>query len=264
MHYQVPDIRLRCFDSNDFKHGNIAKTRFTVHDVVHIPSVYNIETYMSLLNELETANINSKGKLLNPWHKANHLIANDKHRGGAWKNECPTFQAIIDDISQGFNITANATRVNIYRSGENGRWGHSETKPWHHDRSAKTPGLSQNITVGVSLGCDRELAFKHAKKKKSPDDKWYNIRSGAVVSTVCNSGSIYAFSRDVNCEFQHAVLPVHGQFGANNDFDRVSIIVWGTSYTMDVADSRVSKSNIPSSRELGVSDRGYRKFDSTN
>lgn len=261
MYYQVPDIRLRCFDSSKFKDGTIAKTIFTTNDIVHIPLVYDLETYAMVLEELEAANENSNGKLLVPWHKANHLIANDKHRGGAWKNECPTFQTIVDDIATGFNITPNATRINLYRSGEYGRWGHSETKPWHHDRSAKVPGLSQNITIGVSLGASREVAFKHTKRKASPDDKWYNIKSGAVVSTVCDSGSIYAFSRDVNCEFQHAVLPSHGQFGSDNDNDRLSIIVWGTSPTMDVKDSRVSTRDIPSARELGV--RYSTTFDST-
>lgn len=261
MHYPTPDIRFRCFDSSEFRNGDLAKTKFTVHDVVHIPCVYNMETYMSLADELESINERSRGKLLIPWHKANHLIANDKYKGGSWKNECPTFQKIIDDITNGFNIAANATRVNIYRSGENGRWGQSESKPFHHDRAAKTPGLSQNITVGVSLGRDREVAFRHTKKKKSPDDPWYHIRSGALISTTCRSGSIYAFARDVNCEFQHGVLPSRHE--DHDDLDRISIIVWGTHYTLDKKDSRVSHRNIPTARELGIRERN-KKYDSTN
>jgi hypothetical protein len=263
MHYTVPDLRLRCFCPEDFKNGKLANTQFTGNDVIQIPSVYCIETYGTLLEELETANEASNNKLLIPWHKANHLIANDKHRAGAWKEECPTFKAIIDDIATGFRVTPNATRVNIYRSGEAGRWGNSESKPMHHDRSAKVGGLSQNITIGVSLGASRELAFKHTKRKKSPDDKWYNIKSGAIISTVCDSGSIYAFSRDVNVEFQHGVLPSHGQFGSNEDIDRISIIVWGTRYDMDVSDSRVTTNNIPTARELGVKE-SKRRYKSTN
>lgn len=261
MHYTVPDIRLRCFDPVSFRNGILRNTLFTVHDIVQIPSVYDIETYTLVTNELENAN--DTGNLIVPWHKANHLVANDRHRGGQWKEECPTIRKIIDEIATGFNITPNATRVNIYRSGESGHWGQSDSKPFHHDRSATTPGLAQNITVGVSLGSEREIAFKHTKRKRSTDDKWHNIRSGTVISTVCSSGSIYAFARDVNCEFQHGVLPAHGQFGTSNDYDRISIIVWGTSYTMDVTDSRVSKRNIPSHNELGVARRNQR-FDSTN
>lgn len=262
MHYPVPDIRLRCFDVSKFKDGTIANTIFTSNDIVHIPSVYNFETYGTLLEELESAHEASNGKLLIPWHKANHLIANDKYKGGSWKDDCPIFKNIVDDIATGFNIIPNATRVNIYRSGDGGRWGHSETKPFHHDRAAKVAGLSQNITVGVSFGASREVAFRHAKRKNSPDDKWYNIKSGAVISTVCDHGSIYAFTRDVNCEFQHGILPSHGQFGCDTDIDRVSIIVWGTRCDMDVSDSRVSKRNIPSARELGI--RHSKNFQSTN
>lgn len=262
MHYLIPDIRLRCFDPTSFKCGRVASTVFTPNDVVYIPSVYDFGTYSSIIGELESVNNSSNGKFLIQWHKSNHLIANDKYRGGQWKNECPTFQSIVNDIANGFNITPNATRVNIYRSGETGRWGQSESKPWHHDRSAKVSGLSQNITVGVSLGASRELGFKHAKRKSSPDDKWFNIKHGAVVSTVCDSGGIYAFTRDVNCEFQHSVLPSYRQFGSEKDIDRVSIIVWGTSSEMDFRDSRVSKNNIPSSMELGTR-RYYKRFDST-
>lgn len=263
MHYIVPDLRIRCYDSKSFNNGDLSRIKMTVHDVIQIPSVYNIESYMSLVTELENANNDRNGKLLVPWHKSNHLVANDKHRGDNWKSCCPTLESIIDDIVIGFNITVNYTRVNIYRSGESGRWGESESKPFHHDRSASTAGLSQNITIGVSLGCEREIAFKHAKRKRDPDDRWHEIRSGTVVSSVCSPGSIYAFARDVNCEFQHGILPPHDQFGSNNDLDRVSIIIWGTSYNMDTNDSRVSKQDMPSSRELGINDRN-KKFQSTN
>jgi hypothetical protein len=260
MHYTVPDLRLRCFDQKSFRDGILRDTQFTVHDIIQIPAVYDMETYKSVVAELTVVNDNSNGKLIIPWHKKNHLVVNDKYRNGQWKDECPAINKIIDDIASGFNITVNNTRVNIYRSGESGRWGHSDIKPFHHDDN-----ITQNMTFGVSLGCEREIAFKQTKRKKCPDSKWRNIPSGTIISTVASPGSIYAFARDVNCEFQHGILPVHGSFGNSlPSFDRISIVVWGTSYTMDTRDSRVSHNNIPSSIELGETRIGNKRFTSTN
>ena len=48
------------------------------------------------------------------------------------------------------------TRFNWYRDS-------SDWKPFHNDSAAYNPGRAknQNITVGISFGAERELAFLH-------------------------------------------------------------------------------------------------------
>lgn len=251
----IPTIRLRTFDVNDYMTGVIARTTLTANDVINVPKVYDMSVFNDVVNELFTYNKSHNNKLLVPWHKGNHLVANDRHMGGAWKKSCPTVEALISDMCNAFNVTAAATRVNVYSA--DGRFHTPDIKPFHHDRSAFTPGLSQNITISLSLGATREVAFKYTKFKADPERPWMFVNSKrstvppVVLSNVCDNGSIYAFSRDVNCEFQHGLLP-HNERLFKSDRDRVSIIVWGTRKDMDVSQSRVSHRAIPSPYELGV------------
>jgi hypothetical protein len=172
-----------------------------------------------------------------------------------WKRESPTFLRIVDDIEKAFNITANATRINIY-GGASG--GHSaDYKPFHYDMAATTPGLSRNITVTVSFGAERELAFKHTKKKLFPESKWPNIHKGTTVGVMCGTGSVYSFGRDVNCEIQHSLLE-----GVEEE-DRISVVVWGTG-NFDTRTSRVSKRATPTADELGIRLHNRVEYSSTN
>jgi hypothetical protein len=234
----VPTIRLRTFDAND------------------VPNVYGMKTFNDVTRELHDYNTANNNKLLVPWHKGSHLVANDKHRGGAWKKDCPTVEALINDMCNAFNVTAVSTRVNVYSL--DGRHHVPDIKPFHHDRSASTPGLSQNLTISLSLGATREIGFKYVKYKAEPDRRWMFVTPKryvvppVVISNVCESGSIYAFARDVNCEWQHGVLASNDSIYLNNR-DRVSIIVWGTRNDMDMTQSRISKRMIPSPFELGIS-----------
>ena len=73
----------------------------------------------------------------------------------------PTFQKIQQQIANYFSITnldAIGTRFNWYRDS-------SDWKPFHHDSAAFNfqRAQNQNITIGISLGVTRELAFLHAK-----------------------------------------------------------------------------------------------------
>ena len=100
-----------------------------------------------------------------------------------------------------------ATRFNLYENSLN--W-----KPFHHDAAAvkKDKAATQNITIGVSFGLEREAAFEHAKHR-------------TVVSVPLPNGSIYVFNKDVNIEWRHGIL----QMDPDNVIDqgRISIIVWG-------------------------------------
>lgn len=84
----------------------------------------------------------------------------------------------------------SATRLNWYRDSK-------EWKPFHHDAAAIKPdkAKTQNLTVGVSFGAERDAAFEHAKTK-------------TVMSMPQPNGTIYVFAKDVNIIWRHGILQV--------------------------------------------------------
>ena len=136
------------------------------------------------------------------WHEGCHLIS--KNPKGS-----PTFQRVLEKTSEYFatRFLPAATRFNWYRDS-------SDWKPFHHDSAAFNPhrARTQNITVGVSFGSTRELAFLHAK-------------DGTRLYFPQTNGMLFAFGRDVNINWKHGVnaLPVAEHDGKG----RVSIILWG-------------------------------------
>lgn len=72
-----------------------------------------------------------------------------------------------------------------------------EWKPFHHDAAAIKPdkAKTQNLTVGVSFGAERDAAFEHAKTK-------------TVMSMPQPNGTIYVFAKDVNIIWRHGILQV--------------------------------------------------------
>ena len=255
--YFKPTLRLRTFTPEEFLNGDLRKSVITCDDIITIPSVYDDKTYRILAKELYECNSQNNDKLLIPWHKGHHLIANDKFANGKWKESCVLMNKIIDDMCTAFNVMPNATRVNIYCRGSDGL--KSETKPFHYDRAAFTPGLTQNITIAASFGATREIGFRFTKYKSEPSQIWKNVAKGIGthinLSIPCRNGSIYAFTRDINCKFQHAVMPEASHVcGTDNvEKDRISIIVWGTKMDLNIDDSTVSARHIPTPNELGVS-----------
>ena len=101
-----------------------------------------------------------------------------------------------------------ATRLNWYRDSK-------EWKPFHHDAAAIKPdkAKTQNLTVAVSFGAERDAAFEHAKTK-------------SVVSMPQPNGTIYVFAKDVNIIWRHGILqvieesllPLQNVFFSNEDF----------------------------------------------
>eukprot|EP00662_Eupelagonemidae_sp_cell21_P001932 gene1932-5699_t len=89
-------------------------------------------------------------------------------------------------------------------------------KPLHHDSAAFNPhrAATQNITITVSFGAEREMCFKHT----GGDDTrlYFPVRNGTAVS----------FGKDVNISWKHgvnALPPLHQRPGQG----RVSIVLWG-------------------------------------
>lgn len=252
--YFRPTLRLRVYTPGEFNGGVIASDNITCNDVVVVPGAFEGDTYRALASELYRCNEKYNDRVLVSWHKNHHLVANDKFMRGAWKDECPLFRSIVDGMCSAFNVIPNATRVNIYC--RNGDGCAPDSKPFHFDRAAFTPGLTQNITIAASFGATREICFRFAKYKREPSAKWTNVPKGMAplnISTLCRNGSVYAFTRDVNCEFQHGVIPESPHVcGGGEGMDRISIVVWGTRFNLDISDSRVSARHIPTPSELGV------------
>ena len=186
------------------------RTKLTTRDVVLIPNVFSDfkpgEVYDCLEREIRNCGIPEE-RLLKLWHgndkiEGTHLIADDKTR---WKDNCPTFNMIIERLQFFFDMDIKATRFNWYA--DTSQW-----KPFHHDAAAVKPdkAKTQNFTVAVSFGATRDAAFEHAVSK-------------TVVSMPQPDGCIYAFTNDTNIIWRHGILqdiPVRQQ-------GRISVIAWG-------------------------------------
>ena len=177
-------------------------------DVVIYPCIFSKDKdyFTPLLKEIENCSIDNN-KLWKLWHGDTHLIVDDKLE---WKKECPTFNEIIKKLVDFFKVDAQATRFNLYRDGE---W-----KPYHHDAAAVDPHKAekQNITIGVSFGNTREIAFQYAKNNVKEEER-------ATISFPLTNGSVYSFGNQVNTDWRHGVPK---SMEGKND-KRISIIIWG-------------------------------------
>lgn len=137
-----------------------------------------------------------------PWHAGCHMIT--KNPTGS-----STFNSVVERVSLYFDLEPEsiATRLNWYQDSRD--W-----KPFHHDSAAFNPtrAETQNITVGVSFGAERELAFLHVDHR-------------SLVYFPQGNGMLFSFGRDVNIRWKHGInaLPVSEQ----KQEGRISIIVWG-------------------------------------
>lgn len=197
-----PDMRLIVETGGD-KYPREHRT----NDVIVIHNLFcdkdDMTIYDNLMDEILSVNMD-QDKLWKLWHGDTHLIVDDKM---GWKDYCPTFNKVIKKIKDYFEIDIKATRFNLYD--DSTHW-----KPFHHDAAAvkKDKALTQNITIGISFGLEREVAFEHAKTK-------------TVISLPLCNGSVYIFNKDVNIEWKHGIL----QMNPNNFIEkgRISIIAWG-------------------------------------
>jgi hypothetical protein len=191
-------------------------------DVIIAPNLFcdedNYTIYNKLIDEMNNCGIDND-KLWKLWHGDTHLIADD-HLHWSSKtvftphgtiNNVPTFHMIIDKISKFFNMDIKATRFNFYR--DNNDW-----KPFHHDAAAVKPdkAKTQNFTVGVSFGFNRDIAF---------EDALNNTGNRRIISIPLPNGSTYCFTRDININWKHGVLPIKNKY--NSELGRISIIAWG-------------------------------------
>lgn len=118
------------------------------------------------------------------WHGGRHLAGDANH---------PIVREIIEKMERGFQVKANKTRLNLYRSGD--------CKPMHCDASGW-----KEVTIGVGLGGSRDIVLTH-------------IESGTTWSFELRNGDVFAFTPEVNAKFMHGIQ--------KGDSERVSVILWG-------------------------------------
>jgi len=109
----------------------------------------------------------------------------------------PTFKLLVDKLTDIFNIKVSECRLNYYENGES-------YKNYHQDKIID----NQNFTIGLSLGCKRELSFKHIELDNN-------------FSFPQKNGDIFFFNNIINEKFYHGVPK------SNTKNDRFSIILWG-------------------------------------
>lgn len=205
---------------------------FQSKDVVVVPDLFGSEDdwtiHNKLLDEMEKSGIDSD-RLWKLWHGDSHMIADDSTH---FKEKCPTFLKVLDRIRDYFGMDIKATRFNLYRDDKD--W-----KPFHFDASAVKPEKAkiQNITVGVSFGRTRDIAFEDAVEGKG---------HRRVVSFPMPNGYTYAFCKDINTNWRHGVPAIPVSKGdtldvqhrwtedQQTDKSRISIIAWGWRNQVDI------------------------------
>lgn len=170
------------------------------------------EVYDTLLDQIH----NSRAYKRDPksvwklWHGDNHLIADDKTD---WKKDVPLFNKLMDRIETFFNMEIKATRFNWYRDD-------TDWKPFHFDAAAVKPdkAKTQNLTIGVSFGGERDICFEHADNRAT------------LAFPLCD-GSLFGFGKEINCEWRHGVPQLEPSRRTGKG--RISIIAWGKNNQVD-------------------------------
>lgn len=201
--HEPTQMRIIVADPGLKKYNRTYQTR----DVVLVNDIFcspdDLSIYQRLLKEIEECGVDSQ-KLWQLWHGDSHLIADDSR---AWKEKCPTFSWIVEKMASYFGMEVKATRMNWYRDSK-------EWKPFHFDAAAMKEkyAATQNFTLAVSFGAEREAAFEHDKTK-------------TIISMPQPNGAVYTFGRDVNIIWRHGILQVPPE--RYSDAGRISIIAWG-------------------------------------
>lgn len=179
---------------------NVYPYKYFSNEVIIVHDLFNKKEnlYTKLYNEVN----NNETFLFKLWHGDTHYIVDDKLK---WKENSSEFNRILEHIKNYFNVDIKATRFNYYK--DTSQW-----KPFHHDAAALKPDKAkeQNITIAVSFGATRDVAFEHAKTRTK-------------LSMPIGDCQAYVFNKDVNIDWRHGIL----QDKNVRDEGRISIIVWG-------------------------------------
>lgn len=113
------------------------------------------------------------------------------------------FAETVGRILHAFGLTLVDCWVNVYRHG-------ADMKYWHQD-NYNTRQPVPTVTLGLSLGETRDLAFHH-------------VGSGKEFRIPQKNGDVFAFDNEFNSHFKHSIPPVPKNLAA----ERMSIIIWAT------------------------------------
>lgn len=221
-------VDLRIVFQSAIKNDKLSKV-LTNRDILLVPDLYSdynkLELYNLLNEEIEECKQINLGhgdgvELVKLWHgnetnPGTHSIVDDKvyfsHNGykSHWKDNCKTFNMVLDRARDFFNVDIKATRFNIYENSN--KW-----KPFHHDSAAVDPkkAKTQNITIAMSFGLKRTIGLESADSIKS---------NRKIISFEIDDGEIYCFTKQTNELWRHGVL----QEKEFSDKGRISIIIWG-------------------------------------
>jgi hypothetical protein len=90
---------------------------------------------------------------------------------------------------------------------------------------------TQNITVGVSLGATRELAFLRApsnqKHKHRHNPKEEEEEDGCRIYFPQPNNTVFTFGRDVNIHWKHGINALPKSEQQVDGKGRISIVLWG-------------------------------------
>ena len=215
-----PDMRIIIAPKQD-----VLDQTLTHDDVLIVPNFFcekdDWKLYYQLIDEMRESQAakTDKSEWVS-WHEGAHLISHNP-------NGSKTYQMIQEKISQYFSIPMKSvgTRFNWYRD-------QLDWKPFHNDSAAFNPvrAKNQNITVGVSFGATRELAF-------------LNGNNNTKIYFPQTNGMLFSFGRDVNIRWKHGInaLPIVKEINEisknpkisfeettdENGKGRISIILWG-------------------------------------
>ena len=211
-----PDLNLRVFSTQNSLTRN---TTIDCHDLIYIPE------FLCNENNLFYYDLMLK-------HDSDLLCHN-----------------IVQSVEKTLPVKITKTRLNFFETDDYS----CQTTPFHRDFPALIADSKENICVTVSLGSKRKITFRQYQTRKNQDDPWQKINKGTTINLECNNGSLYAFARDVNVEWEHAICPSYGEL-SKEDPHRISFVCWGvTTNTMSKKGTRVSTREIPSAKELGLS-----------
>ena len=166
------------------------------HEFVLVPQLFERSFTQELLTQLH--DIPEEYWLR--WHRKQHWAVDEDL---CWKDFVPNWNTLIEGISQAFSVEIQATRINRFVNGDDG-------KPFHHDAYAVIPSLQkkQNISIILSLGATRSILFMQPKTK-------------TVLSFEIPNGMIYSFREQINLNWMHGI-PKESEATT-----RYSIAFWG-------------------------------------
>mmetsp|Transcript_35339 Transcript_35339/g.100398 ORF Transcript_35339/g.100398 Transcript_35339/m.100398 type:complete len:239 (-) Transcript_35339:149-865(-) len=157
------------------------------------------------------------GRDFSDWHGGRHLgmqfQGEDQGARHDDENEPPALKALVAKLEKAFGIRASASRINLYRNGD-------DYKPFHRDRGRDEDGTPQ-ITIGASFGGTRELTMVH-------------IKTGVTASFPMRNGDVFSFTPELNTTFMHGVPKIG--YGSPAEVEgkgeRLSLILWGSRVSL--------------------------------